>query len=118
MIALKPLASRAAERCSVNTDKDRRACAKCVAWRILRRARGGLDASGFTATKIHMHNPPTSKGGLTAAKAFREDPAVWKTIDYAALNLYDYQSSFHDPDGFDASLGTCATPPATSPSWR
>jgi O-glycosyl hydrolase len=66
--------------------------------------RQGLDAAGFTATKIHMHNPPTSKGGITAAKAFHEDPAVWKTIDYAASNLYDYQSNFHEPDGYDTQL--------------
>jgi hypothetical protein len=66
--------------------------------------RQGLDAAGFGSTKIHMHNPATSKGGVAAGKAFREDAAVWKTIDYAASNLYDYQSSFHDPDGFDASL--------------
>jgi hypothetical protein len=29
---------------------------------------------------------------------------VWKTIDYSASNLYDYQDYFHDPDGFDARL--------------
>jgi hypothetical protein len=74
-------------------------------WRHMALAlRRGLDTAGFTATKIHMHNPPTSKGGVAAAKAFREETAVWKTIDYAASNLYDYQSAFHDPDGFDASL--------------
>jgi hypothetical protein len=27
---------------------------------------------------------------------------VWKTIDYAASNVYDYQNFFYDPDGFDA----------------
>jgi hypothetical protein len=74
-------------------------------WRRMALAlRRGLDAAGFASTKIHMHNPPTSKGGVAAGKAFREDAAVWKTIDYAASNLYDYQSYFHDPDGFDASL--------------
>jgi len=46
----------------------------------------------------------TATGGVAAAKAFRQDPAVWKTIDYAASNLYDYQTFFHDPDGFDARL--------------
>jgi len=75
-------------------------------WRRMALAlRRGLDAEGFATTKIHMHNPPTSKGGVAAAKAFREDPAVWKTIDYAASNLYDYQSHFHNPDGYDAPLG-------------
>jgi hypothetical protein len=74
-------------------------------WRKMALAlRQGLDAAGFAAVKIHMHNPPLSTGGVAAAKAFRQDPAVWKTIDYAASNLYDYQGSFHDPDGFDARL--------------
>ena len=66
--------------------------------------RRGLDTAGFATTKIHMHNAPFSAGGVAAAKAFRQDPAVWKTIDYAASNLYDYQNYFHDPDGFDAHL--------------
>ncbi|MGP8245685.1 MAG: glycoside hydrolase family 30 beta sandwich domain-containing protein [Bryobacteraceae bacterium] len=74
-------------------------------WRKMALAlRKGLDAAGFEATKIHMANPPFSTSGVAAAKAFREDPAVWKTIDYAASNLYDYQGFFHDPDGFDARL--------------
>ncbi len=74
-------------------------------WRSMALAlRRGLDDAGFASTKIHMHNPPTCKRGVAAAQAFHEDPAVWNTIDYAASNMYDYQSSFHDPDGFDASL--------------
>ena len=74
-------------------------------WRRMTLAlRRGLDAGGFASTKIHMHNAPFSTGGVAAAKAFREDPAVWKTIDYAASNLYDYQNHFHEPDGFDAAL--------------
>ncbi len=51
-----------------------------------------------------MHNAPFSLAGVAAAKALRQDPAAWKTIDYAASNLYDYQDYFHDPDGFDARL--------------
>jgi hypothetical protein len=66
--------------------------------------RRGLDAAGFEGTKIHMHNAPLSTGGVAAARAFRQDAAVWKTIDYAASNLYDYQGYFYDPDGFDARL--------------
>jgi hypothetical protein len=77
--------------------------------------REGLDAAGFRATKIHMHNPPTSVGGVAAAKAFREDPAVWKTIDYGASNLYDYQSFFHDPDGYDARLADLRAASAGKP---
>lgn len=66
--------------------------------------RRGLDGAGFGETKIHMHNAALSAGGVAAAKAFRQQAAVWKTIDYAASNLYDYQSFFHDPDGFDVRL--------------
>jgi hypothetical protein len=66
--------------------------------------RKGLDAAGFGAVKIHMHNAPFAAGGIAAGKAFRQDAAVWKVIDYGASNLYDYQNFFHDPDGFDASL--------------
>ena len=66
--------------------------------------RKGLDEAGFGTVKIHMSNPPTSASGVVAGKAFRSDPAVWKTIDYSASNLYDYQSHFHDPDGFDSRL--------------
>ena len=74
-------------------------------WRKMAPAlRQGLDAAGFAATKIHMHNASSLAGGVAAGKAFREDPAVWKTIDYATSNLYDFQSSFHDPDAFDARL--------------
>jgi len=74
-------------------------------WRKMAPAlRRGLDAAGFASTKIHMHNPSTSTGGVVAGKAFRQDPAVWKTIDYSASNLYDYQNYFRDPDGFDARL--------------
>jgi hypothetical protein len=74
-------------------------------WRKMAPAlRQGLDAAGFAATKIHMHNASMSAGGVAAGKAFREDPAVWKTIDYATSNLYDFQNSFHDPDAFDARL--------------
>jgi hypothetical protein len=74
-------------------------------WRKMAPAlRRGLDAAGFGAVKIHMHNAPFSLGGVAAAKAFRQDPAVWKTIDYSASNLYDYQDYFHSPDGFDGRL--------------
>jgi len=74
-------------------------------WRKMAPAlRRGLDAAGFGAVKIHMHNAPFSAGGVAAATAFRQDPAVWKTIDYSASNLYDYQDYFHSPDGFDARL--------------
>jgi hypothetical protein len=64
----------------------------------LRRA---LDEAGFRDVKIHMHNPPTLGEGIAAARAFQAKEAVWKTIDYATSNVYDYQGYFYDPDGFD-----------------
>jgi hypothetical protein len=66
--------------------------------------RQALDRAGFGAVKIHMHNPPFVSGGIAAAKAFREKDAVWKAIDYATSNMYDYQDFFYDPDGFDPRL--------------
>jgi hypothetical protein len=66
--------------------------------------RQALDRAGFGAVKIHMHNPPFVSGGIAAAKAFREKDEVWKAIDYATSNMYDYQDFFYDPDGFDARL--------------
>ena len=67
--------------------------------------RKALDDAGFGAVKIHMHNPPFLAGGIAAVKAFREKDEVWKAIDYATSNMYDYQNFFYDPDGFDALLG-------------
>jgi hypothetical protein len=78
--------------------------------------RQGLDAAGFADTKIHMHNPPTSVGGVAAARAFREDAAVWKTIDYAASNLYDYQSFFTIRMGSTLAWRNCARRPRRSRS--
>jgi hypothetical protein len=66
--------------------------------------RQALNEAGFAAVKIHMHNPPYLAGGIAAVKAFREKDAVWKAIDYATSNMYDYQNYFYDPDGFDALL--------------
>jgi hypothetical protein len=66
--------------------------------------RKALDEAGFGAVRIHMHNPPYLAGGIAAVKAFREQDAVWKAIDYATSNMYDYQNFFYDPDGFDALL--------------
>jgi hypothetical protein len=66
--------------------------------------RKALDDAGFQAVRIHMHNPPFLADGIKAAQAFREKPEVWKTIDYATSNMYDYQNFFYDPDGFDERL--------------
>jgi O-glycosyl hydrolase len=66
--------------------------------------RQALDQAGFGGVKIHMQNAGRLEAGIESAKAFVEDPAVWKTIDYAASNMYDYQRHFFDPDKFDPLL--------------
>jgi hypothetical protein len=66
--------------------------------------RQALDDAGFRDVKIHMHNPPNLADGIAAARAFHEKEAVWKSIDYATSNVYDYQNFFYDPDGFDARI--------------
>jgi hypothetical protein len=66
--------------------------------------RKALDDAGFRDVKIHMPNPPTLAEGIAAARAFHAKEAVWKTIDYATSNVYDYQGFFYDPDGFDARI--------------
>ncbi len=63
-----------------------------------------LDANGYEEVKIHMHNASNLNGGIKAAKAFTEKNEVWKTIDYAATNMYDYQGFFTNPDGYDKML--------------
>ncbi|MCP3932561.1 MAG: hypothetical protein GY705_26115 [Bacteroidetes bacterium] len=66
--------------------------------------RKGLDKAGFQEVKIHMSNQSGIKDGIAAAKAFTEKKQVWDVIDYSATNMYDYQSYFTDPDGFDAQM--------------
>ncbi|MBI4873728.1 MAG: hypothetical protein HY822_03735 [Acidobacteria bacterium] len=66
--------------------------------------RKALDEAGFRGVQIHMQNSSSLKGGIASAKAFTADAAVWKAIDYAASNMYDYQSHFYNPDGFDPLL--------------
>lgn len=66
--------------------------------------RKALDDNGFKEVKIHMHNSGSLKGGIAAAKAFKSNPQVWKSIDYSASNLYDFQNYFTSPDGFDSMI--------------
>jgi len=66
--------------------------------------RKALDEAGFESVKIHMQNSGSLSGGIASAKAFTEKVEVWNSIDYAASNMYDYQTFFFNPDGFDARL--------------
>lgn len=63
--------------------------------------RKALDDNGFRDVKIHMHNASDLTKGMNALKAFSSNNDVWNKIDYTASNLYDYQSYFTNPDGFD-----------------
>jgi hypothetical protein len=66
--------------------------------------RNALDRSGFAGVKIHMHNAVTLNRGSKALMAFSKEDTVWRNIDYAASNLYDYQSYFTNTKGFDSVL--------------
>lgn len=63
-----------------------------------------LDRAGFGAVKIHMSDHSHLSGGINNAKAFRSSEAAWAAIDYAATHMYDYQSFFTEPDGYDERL--------------
>jgi hypothetical protein len=68
------------------------------------RLRQRLDEAGFGSVRIHMSDAGTLSGGISRAKVFRKSKEVWETIDYSATHMYDYQSFFSDPDGFDERL--------------
>jgi hypothetical protein len=63
-----------------------------------------LDANGFKNVKIHSHNPGILKDGISAVKSFQQYPGVWEKLDFAASNLYDYQSSIFSPDEYDKRI--------------
>ena len=67
----------------------------------LRRA---LDEAGFRTVKIHTPDRPTVREAIDTFKALRSSGEVWRTFDYAATHMYDYQNCFTDPDKFDAVL--------------
>lgn len=66
--------------------------------------RQALDAAGFRAVKIHMADSSELAAGLAYLRDFKDQPEVWKAVDYAATHMYDYQKSFTDPDRFDTLL--------------
>jgi O-glycosyl hydrolase len=66
--------------------------------------RKALDEAGFVAVQLHMPNNSRLATAIDSAKAFTANPEVWKAIDYAASNMYDYQESFFDPENFDGVL--------------
>ncbi len=71
-------------------------------WRqMILRLREGLDRAGFKAVKIQMPDATSLAVGVTTAKTISAMPDAWKEVDYAATHLYDYQSFFEHPDGYD-----------------
>ncbi len=71
---------------------------------MIRRLRAALDEAGFHAVRIHMPDHSNLRGGTQAALAIRQSPEAWKLIDWAATHVYDYQSYFEDPDGYDRQI--------------
>jgi O-glycosyl hydrolase len=63
-----------------------------------------LDKAGFQSVKIHMADASYLYLGIERAKAWREDPAAWRVIDYTAAHEYDYQEFLANPDMYDARL--------------
>lgn len=72
--------------------------------RFVPELRKALDKAGFKEVKIHMANASNVKNALKRVNKYTENPEVWDCIDYAATNMYDYQSFFTNPDGFDPVL--------------
>jgi O-glycosyl hydrolase len=63
-----------------------------------------LDEAGFKSVRIHMSDSSSLSGGIKRAEKFLASEQAWAAIDYSATHMYDYQSFFTDPDGFDARM--------------
>ncbi|UCC96505.1 MAG: hypothetical protein JSW66_11750 [Phycisphaerales bacterium] len=63
-----------------------------------------LDEAGLQSVRIHMSDSGSLSGGIKRAEKFRASEQTWAAIDYSASHMYDYQSFFPNPDGFDARL--------------
>ena len=68
---------------------------------MILRLREGLDRAGFKAVKIQMPDATSLAVGVTTAKTIAGLPEAWKDIDYAASHVYDFQTFFENPDGYD-----------------
>lgn len=75
-----------------------------IALAMVRELRKQLDAAGFSSVKIHMADAPFMYQGTQRALALRQHPAIWKSIDYAAVHEYDYQQFFANPDLYNARM--------------
>jgi len=66
--------------------------------------REGLDRAGFQSVKIQMPDATSLSVGVNTAKTISGIPDAWKDVDFAASHVYDYQSFFENPDGYDAVM--------------
>ena len=74
-------------------------------WHMMTLAlRKTLDENGFGEVKIHQQDMGRIVNGIKSAKAFTSNDEVWSTIDFAATHMYDFQSFFHEPDGYDSLM--------------
>lgn len=66
--------------------------------------RKALDENGFREVMIHQQDMGRIANGIQSAKAFTSSDEVWSAIDFAATHMYDFQSFFHEPDGYDSLM--------------
>ncbi len=66
--------------------------------------RKALDENDFGEVKIHQQDMGSIENGIQSAKAFTSNDEVWSTVDFAASHMYDFQSFFHEPDGYDSLM--------------
>ena len=71
---------------------------------MILRLREGLDQAGFMTVKIQMPDATSLAVGVHTAETISGMPDAWKDIDFAAAHVYDYQSFFEHPDGYDAVM--------------
>ena len=87
-------------------------------WRKMALAlRQGLDAAGFAATKIHMHNAPTSTGGVAAAQGVPARPGRVEDHRLRRIEPLRLSELFPRSGRLRRAPGrSCARPPGASRS--
>ncbi len=63
-----------------------------------------LDKAGFTHTRIHMADASYMFKGIERTNELRNDPGVWRTIDFTATHEYDFQEFIANPDLYDRAM--------------
>ncbi len=66
--------------------------------------RKGLDEHGFKKVKIHMTNASNFRLGFIQLPFYRDNPAVWDKLDFAAVNPYEIADFQGDMDRIDEKL--------------